>query len=122
MTEPEPIWFIGESDLLEWEILAGTAARLRGTGWFVTITAQDKSTRRQLSGLPNLIAVKHDHVLFVECKTARGKLNDAQKHWRECIAQHKGPHLRHIVVRHPKMIEEWLAPGRGAWREEQCGE
>jgi len=119
MTEPQLTWFTGKSDLAEWEILAGIAASLRGTGWFVTVTAQDKSTRRQLSGLPDLIAAKNDHVLFVECKTARGKLNDAQKHWRNCISQHEGPHLRYIVVRHPAMIDEWLAPGRGAWREEE---
>ena len=119
MTEPNPTWFLGDSDLPEWQILAGTAASLRGTGWFVTVTAQDKSTRRQLSGLPDLIAAKDDCVLFVECKTKSGKLNDAQKHWRNCISLHQGPHLRHIVVRHPAMIDEWLVPGQGAWREAQ---
>ena len=119
MTEPQPKWFTGKSDLAEWEILAGTAASLRATGWFVTVTAQDRPTRRQLSGLPDLIAARDDHVLFVECKTARGKLNDAQKHWRQNIAPHEGPHLQRITVRHPAMIEEWLAVGQGAWREAQ---
>lgn len=116
MTEPQPTWFTGDSDLAEWQILAGTAASLRATGWFVTVTAQDKSTRRQLSGLPDMIAAKHDHVLLVECKTKSGKLRKSQQMFAAFIAEHTGKHLQYVVIRHPAMIEEWLAVGQGAWR------
>jgi len=117
MTEPQPTWFIGNSDVSESNVQRQVVEALRVAGWEVLVTSQDRAMRWQSRGLVDVMAWKHDHTLLIECKTAKGKLNDAQKLFKTRLAPHEGPHLRRITVRHPAMIEGWLAVGRGAWRE-----
>lgn len=122
MTESPPVWFIGSSPASESEIQRLVVEALRVAGWEVMVTSQDRAMRWQSRGLVDVIAWKHNHSLLIECKTAKGKLNDAQKRFKVRLAPHEGPHLRRITVRHPAMIDEWLAPGQGAWREEAHGQ
>ncbi len=120
MTEPRPAWFIGDAGhLAESEIQRQVVEALEAAGWEVLVTSQDRATRAQSRGLPDLLCWKHDHTLYVECKKPRGRLSDSQKRFKARIVPHQGPHLRRITVRHPAMIEEWLAVGQGAWREER---
>jgi len=119
MTEPEPAWFLGNSAASESDVQRQVVEALEAAGWEVLITSQDRSTRGQSRGLPDLLCWKHNHTLYVECKSVRGRLRGSQRRFKERIAPHEGPHLRYIVVKHPDMIEEWLTPGRGAWRGER---
>jgi len=117
MTEPKPDWwFLGDSDASESDVQRQVVEALEAAGWEVLITSQDRSTRGQSRGLPDLLCWKHNHSLLIECKSVRGRLRGSQRRFKERIAPHEGPHLRYIVVKHVAMIEEWLAPGRGAWK------
>ena len=118
MTEPRPAWFIGDAGhLAESEIQRQVVEALEAAGWEVLVTAQDRATRKQSRGLPDLLCWKHDHTLYVECKKTRGRLSESQCRFAYRITGHEGPHLRYIVIRHPAMIDEWLTVGQGAWRE-----
>ena len=116
MTEPEPIWFLGNSAASESDVQRQVVEALEVAGWEVLITSQDRPTRQQSRGLPDLLCWKHDHTLLIECKSARGRPRGSQRKFGATIAPHEGPHLRYIVVRHPDMIDEWLTPGQGAWK------
>ena len=119
MTEPEPAWFIGDSPASESDIQRQIVEALRVAGWEVMVTSQDRAMRWQSRGLVDVMAWMRDHTLLIECKTRTGKLNDAQKLFKSRLAPHEGPHLRRITVRHPAMVDEWLVPGQGTWREAQ---
>lgn len=77
------------------ELLAKTAGRqpeslvleqvreyLRLTGWYVIRVQQGLGAHR---GLSDLICVKDGRTVFVECKTATGKLSEHQQAFREAI-------------------------------------
>lgn len=112
MTETRPPYTIAAPT--EAEIQAAVVEALERGGWEVTVTSQDRATRRHLRGLPDLLAIRDDRVLFVECKTARGRLRQSQQEWRERHERHFGAHVRYVVVRAVEDIEEWLGWGR-AW-------
>ena len=114
MTESLPTWRIAE--MAESEIQAAAVKRLRDAGWFVFVTSQDKSTRRQLAGSPDVHAYRDDHALLIECKALRGKMRTSQTRFLADITPHCGPHLHYLVLRHPQQVDEWLEPDEGAWR------
>ena len=93
MTEPKPEYDVKESD-----VLSGCRKLLRTSGWFVLSTSQDRATRKQMSGLTDLIAVRYNCTLFVEGKRPGGKLRHSQKRFRDRILPHTGPNLHYLVV------------------------
>lgn len=97
----------------EAEIQAEVVCRLRGAGWFVTVTAQDRSTRRQVAGLPDLIAVRGDRALFVECKRPGGRLRASQRRFLDEIRPHCGDHVQYAVMWQPAHVEAWVSWGEG---------
>lgn len=109
MTEKREPYVIGA--LTESEIQSAVVEALRKSGWEVTVTSQDKSTRRHLAGLPDLVAVRSDHILFIECKTAKGELRPSQREWHDRHMIHLGAHVQCIVVRNPTDIVGWVGWG-----------
>lgn len=93
MTEPKPSYYTREKD-----VQAACVEFLKAAGWEVFITSQDRATRRHLKGQSDLIAVRHDVTLFVECKRPGGKLRKSQEEFRDRILPHVGPHLHYWVV------------------------
>lgn len=83
----------------EADIQADIVEYLEAIGWFVTVTSQDRATRGQLAGLPDLIAVKHNHTLFVECKTQDGRLRESQHKWLQALGPHMGTHVLYTIAR-----------------------
>lgn len=102
MTEPLPVYHTKEAGLVR-----AVAERLRAAGWLVIVTAQDHSTRRQLSGLPDVLAFRDDCALLLECKTPTGKLRPSQLGFWEQIRPHCGAHVVHRVVRWERDVDEW---------------
>jgi Holliday junction resolvase len=66
---------------------------LRVTGWYVIRIQQGIGCHR---GLSDLIAVKDGQTVFIECKTAKGKLSEHQEKFRAEIAVRGG---RYVVAR-----------------------
>ena len=102
--EPRPVYDLSESD-----IQAQCVEALRAAGWFVTVTSQDRGTRQQLSGLPDLICVKQDRVLFVEVKAMRGRLRQSQRDFFLALQEHTGMHVDGFIVRCVEDLEPVLA-------------
>ena len=98
--------------LTESQIQSAAVDALKMSGWETTVTSQDKPARGGLLGLPDVIAVRDDHVLFIECKTAKGRLRQKQRKWHDRHAPHFGAHVQYIVVRDPADVEAWLGWGR----------
>ena len=98
--------------LTESQIQSATVEALQRSGWEVTITSQDRPARGGLPGLPDVIAVRDDRVLFIECKTAKGRLLPSQRKWRDRHLPHLGDHVQYVVVRDPADVEAWLGWGR----------
>lgn len=96
MTEPRAAYTTAA--LSEAEIQAAFVKRLRDDKWFIKVTSQDKSTRRQLAGLPDVLAFRYGVTLLAECKRPGGTLNESQKEFERQIRPHVGPYLRYVVV------------------------
>jgi hypothetical protein len=93
----------------ESEIARRCDAQLRAAGWLVIVTSQDKSTRRQLAGLPDRIAIRHGYCVFVEYKSPGGELRHSQLDFYGSIAPHLGEYLRYYVIDNPDYgIPQWM--------------
>lgn len=55
-------------------------------GWLAYHTFD---SRRSQAGFPDLVLVR-ERIIFVELKTEKGQLTEAQKHWRELIEGAEG--------------------------------
>lgn len=103
MTELKPTYRTSESEIQE-----ACVKLLESDGWFVCITSQDRATRRHVKGLPDLIAAKHDHTLYIECKAPGRKLRKSQEEFRDNILPHTGPHLQYWVIDDPAKLAQAL--------------
>lgn len=61
--------------MTEQQIQAKRIKQLEQEGWFVI-----KLTVTNKTGIPDLIAIKHNDVLFVECKTPKGVVSKIQEY------------------------------------------
>jgi len=89
----------------ESELVAELVRRLRDTGWFTVVLAQDIRTRKQLAGLPDIMAWRNDVTLLIEAKGEGGQLRDSQIEFMQRIREHEGLHLYYLVVYEPIQIE-----------------
>ena len=92
----------------EAEIQANIVDLLRVAGWLVIVTSQDKATRGQLAGLPDLLAVKNDRTLFIECKTAKGQLRESQERFLAALSPHLGEHVAYLLARSLDCVVEMV--------------
>lgn len=83
-------------------------AQLRAAGWFVVVTSQDKSTRAQLAGIPDRIAIRHGHCVFIEYKAPGGELRPSQVKFYAAIAPHLGDWLYYYVIDDPDLVPQWM--------------
>lgn len=72
--------------------------RLRQAGWLVVITAQDRATRGQVAGLPDLLCFRRDTVVLLELKAPGGVLRRSQVEFITAVAPHLGAHVIHRVI------------------------
>jgi len=92
----------------ETEVQGEIVNKLRSSGWFVTITSQTKSTQRQMSGFPDLVAFRDNITLLIECKGEGGKLRESQTKFVDRIHEHLGDHLFYIEAWHPLQLPRWV--------------
>lgn len=50
--------------------------------WYHTYSSQ-----RSNAGFPDIVAVRRERLIFIELKTAKGKLSQAQERWRDALFQ-----------------------------------
>lgn len=84
--------------MTERELRQGIVTLLRTCGWCVMPTSQPGMTKGGQSGLPDILAFRHDTTLLIECKTPTGTLRPSQAAFRDTIISHVGPHLHYIVA------------------------
>lgn len=63
---------------------------LRAFGWFVVRIQQGPLCHR---GMSDLICIKEGRVVFVECKTAKGKLSTYQRDFRDAVGAAGGTYV-----------------------------
>jgi len=82
----------------ESELKAQVKAILTDAGWEVFDLSTDRKERRQHAGLPDLIIVRNNVVVFVETKAPGERLRESQvEFWRK-IYPHLGPNVGHAVI------------------------
>jgi len=77
---------------------------LRTLGFSVWDLEQNRPTR-QTPGFPDLVALGLGRILFIEVKTRKGRLSDAQKVFRDECTQNGGEYL---VWRSASEAWDWL--------------
>ena len=82
-------------------------ARLEAAGWFVFKTSQDKSTRRQLAGLPDRLCFRENVALLIEYKSPTGKARASQLKFADNIYPHLGENIHYMVLFHPRQLPKW---------------
>lgn len=69
--------------MTEQQIQSKRIKQLESEGYYVI-----KLTQTNKNGIPDLVALKHDDVLFVEVKTPKGKLSKLQEYRLKELKQH----------------------------------
>lgn len=64
--------------MTERDLMQAATDLARTFGWIVYHTFD---SRRSEPGFPDLIAVRGSHLLAIECKSATGRVTDAQRTW-----------------------------------------
>jgi len=67
----------------EKELQSAIIEQMKWMGWLIYHTF---NSRRSQPGFPDLVAVKGTRLMFVEFKTEKGKLHDAQIEWLNRLA------------------------------------
>ena len=75
---------------------------LKLTGWFVFPVLTGLGAYR---GISDMIAIKNGLVLFIECKSKRGKLNGDQMQFREHVRWNGG---HYIVAQGYEDVKEYV--------------
>ena len=83
-------------------ILTQVREWLRWRGWYVIRIQQGMGAHK---GMSDLVCIRHRRVVFVEVKTATGKLSEHQENFRDAIGAHEGEYL---VTRGIDDLEEAL--------------
>lgn len=73
-------------------------AALRRHHWNVTVFSVPHSVKRQIMNWVDVVAVRWDHVWFLEIKGPKGKPTMGQLQFRNEIMRHSGPHISHSFV------------------------
>lgn len=93
----------------EAELAGACAGVLRRAGWVVTRFSAHRSLPAQMRGWPDIVAIRSDHVLLIECKGPEGELREAQEDFRDNVWPHALRHVRYLELRDLRQLEvEWL--------------
>ena len=86
-------------------------AYLKATGWLVFKDRAVNHAYINAAGYPDLTAVHRGCgvVVFIECKSAVGKLSDEQEVWREALLAHDEPTTHHYAVCRPADFDQMCA-------------
>lgn len=87
--------------LLERDIKAQVRQYLALKGWAVFNILQTFGCHK---GISDLICIRNGRVVFVELKTARGRLSEHQMRFRQEIAEHGG---EYVVWRSVEDVLQW---------------
>ncbi len=94
------------SKLSEEDLQQRITDRANALGWLVYHT---HDSRRSTSGFPDLVMSRSGRLLFVEVKTEKGKVSEAQQGWLDNLSQDLN---REVYVWRPShfvLIEKLLA-------------
>lgn len=75
-------------------------------GFAVYDMEQNRPTR-QTPGFVDLVAFGHGLILFIECKSDRGRLSAWQRVMRDLVIEQRIAEVFHFVWRSPKEAHEW---------------
>jgi hypothetical protein len=105
----------------ESEIQAECVKALRKAGAFVVVTSQNRRTRKQLAGLPDVLVFWHDHTMLLEFKRPGERMRPSQMAYLEDIRCHLGEHLVHWIVWSLDslrgLLRSWNATRGSAWSD-----
>jgi len=87
----------------EKEIQAAVVNALKAMGFCVWDTSQPFAAKIT-PGLPDLFVSGRGFTAWVECKSAKGKLSDAQERFRDSVTTNGGTHM---VARHEADVIAW---------------
>jgi len=96
---------------------------LKASGWVVRTFNSALKVRSGLVGWYDLIAIKHNCVLFIEVKAEgkRGAVRDSQKKLHSQVEPHTGPNVQQIVADDVLQVLEVIHAGLSSMREEKGG-
>ena len=96
----------GKHEQPETQILRQVSDYLRTAGWYVIREQQGPLSHK---GMSDLVCIRRGRVVFVEVKTATGRLSDWQQGFRQVIANEGGEY--HVV----RCLEDAIAMSGEAW-------
>jgi hypothetical protein len=82
----------------ERDVQARAVKLLRQHHWKVYLFSMHKSVPIMMKGWCDAIAVRWDHVWFIEFKGTRGIVSDAQFKFHKDIKRNSGTHVDHVFV------------------------
>lgn len=96
---------------------------LNASGWVVRTFNSALKVRSGLVGWYDLVAIKHNCVLFIEVKAEgkRSAVRDSQKKLHSQVESHTGPNVQQIVADDVLQVLEVIHAGLSSMREEEGG-
>ena len=73
---------LGVTDVTEKQFMAAVVEMAQMLGWLVYHTHDSRSSE---AGFPDIVCVRRDRVLFIELKTEKGRLSEAQERWLSAL-------------------------------------
>lgn len=68
-----------------------------------------RSLPSQMKGWVDIVAVRNDYALLIECKGPDGELNEDQERFRDAVWPHAQRHVRYIELHDLRQLEvAWL--------------
>jgi hypothetical protein len=83
-------------------------ARLRWHGWLVRELSQPQAVRRELIGIPDVVAFKDGCTLLIECKRPRGRMRASQTMFADELRPHLRTTLAYVVASDVDVFARWL--------------
>lgn len=95
----------------EAELAGACAGALGRANWVVKRFSAHRSLPAQMRGWVDIVAVRDDHVLLIECKGPDGELEPEQEKFRDAVWPHARRHVRYIELVDLRQLEvQWLIP------------
>jgi len=77
----------------------------------VTRFSAHRSLPAQMANWPDIVAIRNDHALLIECKGPDGALTEGQERFRDEVWPHARRHVRYLELHDLRQLEVgWLTP------------